>query len=481
MEIFRRRRRMQMTTSSSVVGAIVIAAAAAACTADRSESGTRAPTVVSPGDADPIAPSRFSVQVVDAEDGVPLPGARVHAQIGWFEVLGTFWGVDRKEPEVIVVADASGVANWEMRVHPRPGPSAGVTDDFGCFMGPGVTYFAESDGHQTSTPKSFDRDPADGDVAARLPLKAAATVAGRVVDAETGAAVAGARVVARKVFEMWDGGRDLQCGSTMTDVAGAYRLTTLFPDARLVLEVTSDGYGPGVVEIRSGHARSTAAAVDVRLARPAIVEGSVRTDAGEPVTGAKVVATSRSLDDIRGFYRRLPFPMRWTVDPAAETETLADGSFRLPGVAKGARYTVYVIASTRTESTPESDAAIPTERLRSTYVEDHVSFAVGEAIGGGARVDLVVARFPRVFVRLTDENGVALAGPLDVVSWIDGQGAYGSIADASGWAEVAPELGGLGLGRRRIAIDVRSYRRASFDVELKPNDVVRRDVALDRR
>jgi hypothetical protein len=205
------------------------------------------------------------------------------------------------------------------------------------------------------------------------------------------------------------------------------------------------------------------------MRRPAAVEGIVRNSAGDPVAGAKVVVTSRSHDDIDAYFRILPFPMRWSIDPDGESTTAADGSFRFDGLASFHRYTVYVIA----ETPARPDAVASGERADGDV---RASFAVHDAIAGASRPDLVLVPFPRVQVRILDHGKPSFPSRTAQVQ-LDGHGPYSCRWDESGWGEVAPELGGLGLGRHRITLEV-GAAHATVDVDLKPGAVLQRDVTL---
>ncbi len=402
----------------------------------------------------PSTRTQVVVHVVSAADGRPLPDARVHVQVTWFEVQGTFWGQEHGAPESVVAVDRTGVARLEVEATDRPSPARQGSAIAGVFLGPDAALFAECAGYLRSETSSVRLGDDEGEVPIRIALSEAATVEGQVIDGATGVGVSGVRVAARKLFDAHDGGTDLSCGSAVSGPDGRFRITTLRPDARLALDATVDGYGPATVEFRSGSARAESGPVRLRLTPPAVVTGIVRRADGTAAAGARVVATARAIDDIRGFQRGLPFPFRWTVDPAAETQTAADGSFRLDALASGARYTVYVVA------------------------EEPTAFAATELLGGGPRCEIVLTNQPRVYLRLVSAEGAPVARGSRVACWLDGHGSYDSPVGENGWMEVAPELGGIGAGERRIDLTLGGYEVERVTVTTRMGEDLRLEVRL---
>lgn len=374
-----------------------------------------------------------TIRVVNAEDGHALGGVRVR-------LMPPTW-----KSEILI----SGVM-WEPRSPPRP-EETHATDATGTVVVSGESYdeldcVAEADGYVAAGPDERHGTPKD---VVTVRLRHAAGVEGHVVDAATGAPVAGARVTARKICDMYDGIRRMECGTATTDRDGSFRLTTLVPDGHVWLQVAADGMGTGIADIRTGPAKQIAPGVDVRVAAAADLVGIVRGRDGRPAADAKVVVTAGTVEYVEWFARLLPFPFRWTIDELAETKTAVDGSFRVAGLAAGARFTVYAIA------------------------EEPASYAVAALTAGAPPQDLVTTRFPRVSVRLLGEDGVPVAKDRQVFAYLDSHGRYASSVGDDGWTEVAPELDGVGLGRHRITLQVQGLGTATLDVDTKPGEDLR--------
>ncbi|HVZ22768.1 MAG TPA: carboxypeptidase regulatory-like domain-containing protein [Vicinamibacterales bacterium] len=108
---------------------------------------------------------------------------------------------------------------------------------------------------------------------ARAAASAPSTISGRVVDAESGAAVANVRIAVTPSVP--------GAAVTLTDADGRFSFST--PSPRVTLTIT-----------RAGYARTTAAAaasgapIELQLTRGAAVEGRVVDEVGEPAVGAPV-------------------------------------------------------------------------------------------------------------------------------------------------------------------------------------------------
>jgi hypothetical protein len=449
---------------AAVAAALAVLTVVVGCVSPSAEEPPAAVTrIVAGGDtatepsSGPSTRTQIVVHVVSAADGRPLPDARVHVQVAWFVLKGKFWGDEYNAPEVVVALDRSGVARLEVEATDRPPRSLARNRAAGPRFGPDAVLFAECAGYLRSETSSVRLGDDEGEVPVRIALSEAATVEGEVADAATGIGVSGVRVVARKLFDPFDGGADLSCGSAVSGPDGRFRISTLRPDARLALDATVDGYGPATVEFQSGSARAESGPVRLRLTPPAVVTGVVRRADGTAAAGAKVVATARAIDDIRAFPRGLPFPFRWTVDPAAATKTAADGTFRLDALASGARYTVYAVA------------------------ENPTAFAATELLGGGPRCEIVLTKQPRVFLRVISADGVPVASGSRATCWLDGHGAYNSPVGENGWMEVAPELDGIGAGERRIRLALEGHELGAVTVTTRMGEDLRTEFRLRPR
>src|SRR5215212_6123586 len=138
------------------------------------------------------------------------------------------------------------------------------------------------------------------------PAPARVTVRGRVVAAETGEAIANARVTVSGTPT-----------GVRTTVEGRFAIAAL-PNTNIL--VTKAGY----LRIES----PVAAAADIRMTRAAAISGRIIDDRGDPVVGAQVVVTpSDKIDD----------------GPRASVSTSTDdrGEYRLGGLAPNA-YIVWI-------------------------------------------------------------------------------------------------------------------------------------------
>src|SRR5262245_59280641 len=157
-------------------------------------------------------PESTTIRVVADVDGRPIPGARVRLlpPLIHSEFVPPFAPFDRpvRKSEDVVVTDATGT----------------VVVDRDAYEGSDCVV--EADGYVAAEPGDRRGDRIGG-ISVRL--RPGAVVEGRVVDAATGEAVAGARVTSRKYFEIYDGGRRLECGSATSDRDGRFRIPTHDP------------------------------------------------------------------------------------------------------------------------------------------------------------------------------------------------------------------------------------------------------------
>lgn len=159
------------------------------------------------------------------------------------------------------------------------------------------------------------------------------TLSGTVVDRETNAPVAGARVAV--AGEQGDGGL-----VAVTGEDGGYALTDIPADA--VVTVNSEQYGT------SEHRVDERTQLDIAVKR-SIVTGVVRTAEGEPLAGVKVTAP----------------------DGSSMVETGADGSFRLPDAASLTEIVIRApgYAEQRAEVSAEGhvETTLEPERIKAIY------------------------------------------------------------------------------------------------------------------
>jgi hypothetical protein len=129
-----------------------------------------------------------------------------------------------------------------------------------------------------------------------LVLTPESALVGRVVDARSGAPVAGARVEA-------DGTEDtdeLASGGTETDATGRFRIGGLTPARYVITASTAAGYGRGAESVRLG-VGETSREITVALHEAVPVSGSIVDTAGQPCPGGLVwLSNARLRRTIRG-------------------------------------------------------------------------------------------------------------------------------------------------------------------------------------
>jgi protocatechuate 3,4-dioxygenase beta subunit len=115
------------------------------------------------------------------------------------------------------------------------------------------------------------------------------------------------------------------------------------------------------------------------------------------------------------------------------------------------------------------------------WAEKPVSFAMTttSAAANAPRIEMSLTRFPRVLLRLLDDDGKPVH-PEQVITYVDANGQYGAPIDDEGWADVAAELGGLAPGRRRITVLASGFVPAFLTVETKPGVDTRTELKLHR-
>jgi protocatechuate 3,4-dioxygenase beta subunit len=137
-----------------------------------------------------------------------------------------------------------------------------------------------------------------------LDIRSGASVAGIVVDEETGSAVSGALVIVAR--ESSHDGANLR--DARTDADGRFRVEVAPGD--YVVRAGADGYAISRVKVA---VRETGADLRLALVRGRVLRGRVIDASGRPAAGVTVVAT----------------PVEDEREPSDGTETLPDGSFRL--------------------------------------------------------------------------------------------------------------------------------------------------------
>jgi RNA polymerase sigma-70 factor (ECF subfamily) len=260
-------------------------------------------------------------------------------------------------------------------------------------------------------------------------------LAGSVVDAATGAPVAGAVVEVQPPAEAdpgpFAGGAPTQ--RTLTDASGRFVFDAV-PDGCVAGAARARGFAPASFAVEGSAPR------EVRLLRGGVVEGRTFFEDGSPASGAEVSLTSADAER----------PQRTTAE--------ADGSFRFDAAPAGVvTATAYVRGKGRSAPT-----------------------AVTVSAGGVARVELPLRRGPTLVVKVVDAAERPVPGA-DVFASLRGAAAPGDDGDraANGSAD---DEGRLTLGALAAGVFVvtaradRGGRDATEATARIPADGVEREV-----
>ena len=246
------------------------------------------------------------------------------------------------------VVDAGGHPVTAFRVWYRPDVElpkvsvpevVAVEDSGGHFRLTGLsegrwTLVVESPVHATWVRRGLEL--AAGEASLEVVLGPAATVEGFVLDAETGAPVAGALVLAEDLSPhrvlAWDGS-DVELvpyAHATTDSSGAYSVPSLAEGTR-TLRVSHPDYAPRWVDLQASPAATTRAE-HVELDTGGMLFGRVERPDGSPWEGCEIIA---SYFDMRGGTEVLTFGYAVTShDGAYEIERLAPGDYVVMNLAE---------------------------------------------------------------------------------------------------------------------------------------------------
>jgi protocatechuate 3,4-dioxygenase beta subunit len=328
--------------------------------------------------------ARLELALRDGATGAPLPGAVAEIANGPNGQGGNGPRDHR--------ADARGIVSVLL----EPGPSSIVAWSAGATAGPLEVELAPGESRSL-----------------QLDLLPAAAVVGRVVDARTGRAIAGASVA------FWT---HAELDRVRTDADGRFlhpRFPAHAPEQQVRVEAL--GYAPAVryLELGAGGAWAHRAAhagehdvlgaglparVDVALQPELALAGRVLDPRGRPATGARVEAVGYAL----------LLPDVATRDCAA-CETDADGRFRLAGLRPDVSHALQVRAADCAELVIEVPAP------PSSWVHDPSTLALGDlaldepALLAGVVLDAAGEPLADAEVRLArlDRAGPAPATPAD--------------------------------------------------------------------
>ena len=167
-------------------------------------------------------------------------------------------------------------------------------------------------------------------------LAKARSLHGRVVDAQTGAPVAGVRI--RSEWVDWQEGRhDLVDVEQRTDAQGAFVIAGLLEGVAANLVVTHMGFATVERQVLD----PTDQILEIRLGAGARIVGTVTDARGQAVPGADVFIVPRGEDG--------PLqPRRWGGVPAdrkARAVTMADGTYEVRGVTTPSLFRVHATTS----------------------------------------------------------------------------------------------------------------------------------------
>lgn len=287
-----------------------------------------------------------------------------------------------------------------------------------------------------------------------VPLESGGAVDGRVVDAKTGAPIAGARILSAgggSIGTRSNSGGESSYGETLTDGNGRYHLEGLPRDWIVTLSALAPRYGradTSVIVDRSDGATAS----ELRLEPGGWIRASVKGPDGARVANARVAArldvSITSLDSRHG-----GAATGLSSDPSiAESTTGEDGTCELVGLPLG------VTIHLRAEATPATTVAeLDVEALASDRPDASVTLALRRA----ARVRLVV----------TDLDAAALADARVFVDGVDPR------VESREGGRI--EVGGLDPGRHALVVTLPGRRRASVDVELAEGRTSEESVRLE--
>jgi len=265
-------------------------------------------------------------------------------------------------------------------------------------------------------------------------------VRGIVVDAATGAPLAGARLVCVEggrdgEGDSSSGSSDVPLGETATTADGRFEFAHLPPQMLVTVSVRADGHARGergfTVPTPGGDVKS----LEFRLPAELVLRGEVTDPDGRPLAGAKVAVTTDAEREPRG------------------TTTDARGAFAVAELRPGVVYS----AGASAEGFAPSEAA---PDLR------------GAADAREIRRDFRLRRFSGIRLHVTDDAGAGVGGA-KVVCWGDGYERSDLVTAADGTLAVeklAPGKAGVRVkaeGRPLAVVDVEVPEGATPSVEVR--------------
>jgi hypothetical protein len=391
---------------------------------------------LSPAEADPVAVLLGATTTgIDGTLGIP-PGGVISGRItdpyGRAFDFARVRAFERDGTEWVVAGETETVYDEGEFELPLPPGDYALRFQGGSFLQfdlPTTEYYDDVSGIDASTPVPVVLDQRVEDFDVAIGNLAAGGLSGTVVDRATGAPLQGIEVWVRDRR-----GRVLYDQIAVTDSAGGYRVSGLWPEGYLVEFYDPDHlYGTlsiGQVLVGEGHVSGVDAVLEVAPAGslPGAITGRVVDDAGNPVFGIRVSA--ETLDgsdygfgfaDSRGFYR---------------IRDLDSGSYRIRFTSSDGFWVPEYYDDAR-----EPDQATPVSVARSATTRG----VDAELAPAGVITGTITNRFGGEF-----QIATAIAYAFDGTGWVPAEGT--SIAYDSEY-----RLEGVPVGTYRVELLGRSF------------------------
>ena len=228
------------------------------------------------------------------------------------------------------------------------------------------------------------------------------TIRGRVVADDTGEPIANVRVAAPA--------GDMGSPVTLTDEDGRFTLTVAAGSLRIVASKT--GYGR-----RDAARPASAATIDIRLPRGAVVSGRVVDERGEPAQAVRVAVhdAARALESRRSGAPAAAPPPPGTAGPGgmpavAVTDTDDRGEYRVPSLPAG----TYIVSATAILPMVMQPGATPAARppgIRQVFYSDTEAIEEAQRIALGPGDDRPDVDFVVPGVRPVASPGIVIVTP----------------------------------------------------------------------
>jgi len=281
--------------------------------------------------------------------------------------------------------------------------------------------------------------------------QSAATIAGRVVDADREAPLGGARVILLRFGSAGPVGPPAQI---VTGDDGRYEFSGL-AEGSYRLQVQRVGFiqpfGGLKVEVGAGQ---TVAGPELRLNRGGAITGRVLDARGEPIANL-IVTASRNRSDLTELPRGPGDPLGMPVAQPGQTNDI--GEFRIAGLATG---NYYVSASPRLVTRPGGSSASGSTKPVTTYYPGTAMISEAQVLSVAAGQTIGNLEFRMIFAPdysiagvVLDEKNMPVAGDMvTLMLALDaGPGPRGS-------ARTGPDgtfrIGGIAPGEYRLSASI---------------------------